>query len=104
MLTLSEKALKQASRLSRETEKDGLRVAVIGGGCSGLQYKLGWDDIKDDDVIQDYGDGFRVLIDSKSALYLTGSALEFHDDLNKSGFEVVNPNAANSCGCGKSFS
>ena len=91
------------AKLSKATEKDGLRVAITGGGCSGLQYKLGWDDIKDTDVIQDYEGGFRVLIDQKSAFYLEGSTLEFHDDLNRSGFEVVNPNASSTCGCGKSF-
>jgi len=104
VIKVTEKALSQVVKLSKETEKDGLRVAVVGGGCSGLQYRLGWDDIKEDDIIQDYDSGIRVLIDQKSAPFLVDSTLDFHDGLNKSGFEVINPNAANSCGCGKSFS
>ena len=105
MLAVTEKAQQQAEQLRESTEdsKDGLRVAVMGGGCSGLQYKLGWDEAKEDDVIQEYPNGVKILVDPKSAPLLVGSTLEFHDELNRSGFEVVNPNSCGTCGCGKSF-
>lgn len=89
---------------SRETEpKDGLRIAVVGGGCSGLQYKLGWDSANESDYIQTY-EGLCLIVDPKSAPFLVGATLEFHDGLDKSGFEIQNPNAKESCGCGNSFS
>lgn len=86
----------------QETRKDGLRVAVIGGGCSGKSYKLGWDDVKERDLTHSY-DGLIVMVDPKSAEQLKGATLEFHDGLEKSGFEVINPQASSTCGCGKSF-
>lgn len=91
--------------LLKESEpKDGLRVAVIGGGCSGLLYKLGWDNVNESDEVYQYENGVKVLVDEKSALYLLGSQLEYYDDINRSGFDVTNPNASSTCGCGKSFS
>jgi len=86
----------------QETRKDGLRIAVVGGGCSGKSYKLGIDDVKESDHIQSY-DGLIVMVDPKSAAQLKGATLEFHDGLEKSGFEVINPSAESTCGCGKSF-
>ncbi len=84
-------------------ETHGLRMRVIGGGCSGLQYQLGFDDrVSDADEVIEAG-GVRVFVDEKSALYLAGSALDFVDTLQESGFKVVNPNAKDSCGCGQSF-
>lgn len=81
----------------------GLRMKVIGGGCSGLQYQLGFDDrITDVDEVVEAG-GVRVFVDEKSALYLAGSVLDYVDTLQESGFKVVNPNAKTSCGCGQSF-
>jgi len=81
----------------------GLRMKVIGGGCSGLQYQLGFDDrITDVDEVVEAG-GVRVFVDEKSALYLAGSVLDYIDTLQESGFKVVNPNAKTSCGCGQSF-
>lgn len=112
VIQLTPKAIKKIKEVLGEktskskTDEFGLRIAVIGGGCSGLQYSLSVDrmgDIKEDDLVQEYDENFRVLVDSKSALFLTGSTLEFYDDLNKSGFDVINPNASNPCGCGKSF-
>ena len=80
-----------------------LRVAVVGGGCSGLQYKM---DLQDGpasrDILVETG-GVRVVVDPKSALYVTGSELDFVDAL-EGGFKVKNPNAATSCSCGESFS
>jgi len=80
----------------------GLRIAVIGGGCSGLQYKLGLDAPSAEDDVQEQ-DGSVVIIDEKSALYLVGSTLDFLDTVQESGFKIDNPNATAKCGCGKSF-
>lgn len=106
ILKLTETAQTQAKSLLTKdpTNKSGLRVKVIGGGCSGLQYKLGWDDPTEDDLEYTYPNGLRVFVDPKSAPFLVGSTLEYHDNLDRSGFEVINPNAQNTCGCGKSFS
>lgn len=79
-------------------------MAVIGGGCSGLQYKLGWDNAKETDNIHEYEGGPTVLVDPKSAELLQGCTLEFHNSIEAQGFEVKNPNATACCGCGNSFS
>jgi len=84
-------------------ESGGLRVAVIGGGCSGLQYKM---DLIDGPANRDIlveSAGVRVVIDPKSALFVTGSELDFSDDLQSGGFKVTNPNAVVTCSCGESF-
>jgi iron-sulfur cluster assembly protein len=93
------------SLLTRQGRPQGvLRVAVIGGGCSGLQYKM---DLQDGpanrDILVETG-GVRVVVDPKSALYVTGSELDYVDALQGGGFKVNNPNAASSCSCGESFS
>ncbi|CAG1007554.1 hypothetical protein MYXO_03602 [Myxococcaceae bacterium] len=81
----------------------GLRMKVVGGGCSGLQYQLGFDErFGDADEVIEAG-GVRVVVDEKSALYLSGSVLDYVDSLQESGFKIVNPNAKSSCGCGQSF-
>jgi iron-sulfur cluster assembly protein len=104
IIKLTPAAQQQAKALlSKEVSKEALRIAVIGGGCSGLQYKLGWDNSKENDMVFEYENGLKVLIDDKSALFLLDSILEYHNDIDRSGFEVINPNAKNSCGCGKSF-
>jgi iron-sulfur cluster assembly protein len=95
-------------RLNSLLEKQGrpegaLRVAVIGGGCSGLQYKM---DLVDGPVPRDilvHSAGVRVVIDPKSALFVSGSVLDFSDELQKGGFKVTNPNAVAHCSCGESF-
>jgi iron-sulfur cluster assembly protein len=106
IIKLTSKAQKQAKELldKEKAPKDGLRIAVIGGGCSGLRYQLGFDEPKETDTTHEYENGLVVFIDDKSALYLVGSELEFHDDINRCGFEVTNPNATTRCGCGESFS
>jgi len=82
----------------------GLRVAVVGGGCSGLQYKM---DLQDGpanrDILVESG-GIKVVVDPKSALYVSGSELDYVEALQGGGFKVTNPNAASSCSCGESFS
>ena len=105
LLKLSTKAgSKIASLLQRQGRpQGGLRVAVIGGGCSGLQYKMDLVDGPANRDIMIETQGVRVLIDPKSALFVSGSELDFSDDLQKGGFKVTNPNAAAHCSCGESF-
>ncbi len=84
-------------------ESHGLRLKVVGGGCSGLRYELAFDDeVGEEDTELDQG-GIRVIVDEKSALYLVGTTLDFVDTLQESGFKMLNPNAKNTCGCGESF-
>ena len=106
LLKVSEEAgNKVRSLLERQGRPGGvLRVAVVGGGCSGLQYKL---DLQDapahrDILVESYG--IRVVVDPKTALYVTGSQLDYADKLEDGGFKVNNPNAASTCSCGESFS
>ena len=84
-------------------EQGGLRVAVVGEGCSGLQYKMDLVDGPADRDIMVESAGVRVVIDPKSALFVTGSELDFSDDLQSGGFKVSNPNAVVTCSCGESF-
>jgi iron-sulfur cluster assembly protein len=95
---------KVSSLLTKQGRPAGvLRVAVVGGGCSGLQYKM---DLQDQPANRDIlveTAGVRVVVDPKSALYVTGSELDYLDAL-EGGFKVKNPNAATSCSCGESFS
>jgi len=98
-------ARKVSSLLTRQGRAHGvLRVAVVGGGCSGLQYKM---DLQDGpasrDILVESG-GVRVVVDPKSALYVTGSELDYVEALQDGGFKVKNPTAATSCSCGESFS
>jgi iron-sulfur cluster assembly protein len=83
-------------------EGQALRVKVVGGGCSGLQYKVDFDMPKPTDKVFEK-DGARVLVDMKSLLYLTGTELDYKDELMQSGFVFQNPNVKRSCGCGASF-
>ncbi|HTV62830.1 MAG TPA: iron-sulfur cluster assembly accessory protein [Verrucomicrobiae bacterium] len=97
-------ARKVSSLLTKQGRPTGvLRVAVVGGGCSGLQYKMDLQDAPANrDILVESG-GVRVVVDPKSALYVTGSELDYHDALD-GGFKVKNPNAATTCSCGESFS
>ncbi len=106
LIKLTENAAKKVgSLLTKQGRPNGvLRVAVIGGGCSGLQYKM---DLQDQPANRDIlvqSAGIRVVVDPKSALYVTGSELDYLDALQDGGFKVKNPNAATSCSCGESFS
>ena len=95
---------KLVSLLQKQGRPQGaLRVAVIGGGCSGLQYKM---DLVDGPANRDIlvqSENVRVVVDPKSALFVSGSLLDFSDDLQKGGFKVTNPNAVAHCSCGESF-
>jgi len=96
---------KVGALLTKQGRPNGvLRVAVVGGGCSGLQYKM---DLQDGPANRDFlveSAGVRVVVDPKSALYVTGSELDYVEALQEGGFKVKNPNAATSCSCGESFS
>ncbi len=84
-------------------ENGALRVAVVGGGCSGLQYKMDLVDGPANRDIMVVSGEVRVVIDPKSALFVSGSELDFSDDLQQGGFKVTNPNAVVTCSCGESF-
>ena len=104
---ISDKARAKVEELMQEAQLDEthfLRVSVVGGGCSGLSYKLDFDnEIKPmDQVFEDKG--IRMVTDLKSFLYLVNTELDFSDGLNGKGFHFINPNASRSCGCGESFS
>lgn len=106
LVTITQKAKDQIKTIFKADESNaskGLRLAVTGGGCSGLQYKIEFSDAKEHDNTIDL-DGIKVLIDPKSSIYLKDIVLDFQDGLNGKGFIFDNPNAKNTCGCGESFS
>ncbi len=108
MIQVTEKAISEIKRIQEKdpTATDSvLRVMVVGGGCSGMSYKLGFDNqpvTAADKVFEK--DGVKVVCDAKSYLYLSGTELDFTDGLNGTGFVFNNPNAKRTCGCGSSFS
>jgi iron-sulfur cluster assembly protein len=98
-------ARKVTTLLVKQGRPNGvLRVAVVGGGCSGLQYKMDLQDAPANRDILVQSGGIKVVVDPKSALYVTGSELDYVEALQDGGFKVKNPNAATSCSCGESFS
>lgn len=106
MITVSENAKQKAINLMREDNKPEdsfIRVGVEGGGCSGLTYKLEFDNqVKEgDQVFEDKG--LKIVVDKKSFLYLVGTELDYSGGLNGRGFIFINPNASRTCGCGESF-
>jgi iron-sulfur cluster assembly accessory protein len=105
LIKLTDKASRQLhSLLEKQGRANGaLRLAVIGGGCSGLQYKMDLVDGPVDRDIMVQSGNVRVVVDPKSALFVSGSVLDYSDDLQKGGFQVTNPNAVSHCSCGQSF-
>lgn len=104
-VTVSARAAARISRiLAKEPGGTMLRVSVSGGGCSGFQYGFDFDRTANEDDLVVERDGARILIDSTSLIYMTGSEIDFVDDLIGQSFQVKNPNATASCGCGTSFS
>ena len=106
LIKLTSSAVGKVSKLlQRQGRPEGvLRVAVVGGGCSGLQYKMDLQDRPANrDILVESG-GVKVVVDPKSALYVTGSELDYAEALQDGGFKVNNQNAATSCSCGESFS
>ena len=107
MIYVSDKAAAKVEKLRQDAQVKGdeyfLRVSVVGGGCSGLSYKLDFDNEKKP-MDQEFEDnGVKVVTDLKSFLYLVNTTLDFSDGLNGKGFYFSNPNASRSCGCGESF-
>ncbi|MBA4852177.1 MULTISPECIES: iron-sulfur cluster assembly accessory protein [unclassified Emticicia] len=106
MVTVTEIAKNKIIELREKdglTGEHGVRVAVEGGGCSGLMYDLKFDfeTRPNDHIFED--NGIKVFVDKKSLLYLIGTELDFSDGLNGKGFQFKNPNATRTCGCGESF-
>ena len=111
-LVVTEKAASEVKRIIADQQSSGqmqekiyLRVRVVGGGCSGFQNKLDLDpqvNEKLDEVFEFHG--VPVVVDKRSHLYLENAVVDFHDDLNRRGFSITNPNAKSHCGCGSSFS
>jgi iron-sulfur cluster assembly protein len=108
MIYVSDKAKDKVSKLMQDADIESqdeyfLRVSVVGGGCSGLSYKLDFDNEQKpmDQVFED--NGVKVVTDLKSFLYLVNTTLDLSDGLNGKGFYFSNPNASRSCGCGESF-
>ena len=112
-ITLTEKAAGEVRRIIGEQQNGGngapeklyLRMRVVGGGCSGFQHKLDLDPVmnpKLDEVFEFHG--VPVVVNKRSLLYLGDAQVDFHDDLNRRGFSITNPNAKSTCGCGSSFS
>ena len=110
-ILITNDAIEQISfLLKNQTEKKALRVGVRSGGCSGMSYTMdfiGGDKINSDDKVYDYSlsseQTFKVVCDPKSLLYIYGMQLDFSKDLIGGGFNFVNPNASQTCGCGSSF-
>lgn len=106
MITVSDKAKSRVEQLMQQEHLGSdyfLRVSVTGGGCSGLSYKLDFDNESQagDQFFEDKG--VKIAVDMKSFLYLFGTELDFSDGLNGKGFNFINPNASRTCGCGESF-
>lgn len=108
MIFISDKAKGKVEELMAEAHIEGqpdffLRVSVVGGGCSGLSYKMDFDNQSKpaDQVFEDKG--IKIVTDLKSFLYLVNTTLEYTDGLNGKGFHFNNPNASRSCACGESF-
>jgi iron-sulfur cluster assembly protein len=107
MVSVSDKAAERIIELRKKeglTEDFNVRVAVEGGGCSGLMYNLDFaSELKTTDMVFE-DKGVKIMVDKKSILYLAGTELDFSDGLNGKGFQFKNPNASRTCGCGESFS
>ena len=104
VIQLTPAAVEQVRLIQGQPENAGkaLRVYVEQGGCSGMQYGMTFDEPRDGDLLADQA-GVRALVDAFSAKYLRGALVDFSDELTGGGFKLINPNAKQSCGCGKSF-
>jgi len=106
LITITERARREIRAIfdrERPSADTALRLGVIGGGCSGLSYEMEFDELRPNDNLLEF-DGFAVVLDPKSSIYLKGITLDFQDGLKGKGFVFTNPNATNTCGCGESFS
>lgn len=105
IVNLTEAAARKARELLEQSDSpgDALRVRVRNGGCSGMRYELVFDGEQREDDTAFEQHGLRVVVDAESATYLKDTTVDFHDGLDRSGFEIRNPNASSTCGCGESF-
>jgi len=99
----AEQEIRSIFQREQPEEGTGLRLGVVGGGCSGLSYEMEFSETRSNDNVLSF-EGFRVLLDPKSAIYLKDVTLDFEDGLMGKGFVFKNPSATNTCGCGDSFS
>ena len=106
ILSLTEKAITEVKGMiiAQKLGEVSLRIGVAAGGCSGMTYELHFDQSIDPKDLSFEADGLRIVVDPKSAEFLTGMTLDFSTDLVGGGFKFINPNAKRSCGCGESFS
>ncbi len=104
LVGLTDRAGREVKSLLTQPDHAGkhFRVYVEQGGCSGMQYGMIFDEQRDGDIVGEQG-GVKVLVDAFSAQYLRGTQVDFSDELTGGGFKISNPNAKQSCGCGKSF-
>jgi len=100
---VTERAFQRLAQINADRDGVPLRVAVLGGGCSGFQYDIRFDQPEDDDLILE-SKGQRVVVDPVSLPFLAGAVIDFTDELIGARFVIENPNASSSCGCGTSFS
>ncbi|MFQ5601390.1 MAG: iron-sulfur cluster insertion protein ErpA [Candidatus Krumholzibacteriia bacterium] len=106
MITLTETAVGRIKEIIAETpdaQGKAMRLYVQGGGCAGFEYAFAFDDMRDDDTVTRH-DGFELVVDPMSAVYLMGVNIDYVEDLSGAGFRFQNPNSTGACGCGKSFS
>lgn len=105
-ITLTKKAEEKVKEILSEQQESfaGLRLQVVGGGCSGFQYRMGFDKNYNEtnDAVFEF-DGLKVFVDKTSLLYIDGSEVDYIEGLHGSGFKFNNPNVAGTCGCGESF-
>ncbi len=106
MITISDKGAEKVHEFLSAQEADvsmaGLRVGVRGGGCSGFQYQLAFDEQRDGDIVFE-SHGLKLLVDEESLPFVRGSMIDYEESLQGAGFKVTNPNVVAACGCGSSF-
>lgn len=105
MINVTDDAVRQLRVLLKDkadAAQKGLRVQIVKGGCSGLNYEMSLDEKRPGDAVVER-DGVEFYVDAESAAYLRDATLDFRDGLTAAGFQIVNPNAARTCGCGSSF-
>ncbi|HXQ00550.1 MAG TPA: iron-sulfur cluster insertion protein ErpA [Solirubrobacteraceae bacterium] len=106
MISITDKGAEKVREFLDAQQADvalaGLRVGVRGGGCSGFQYQLAFDEQRDEDIVfEDHG--LKLLVDSESLQFVSGSVIDYQESLQGAGFKVENPNVVAACGCGSSF-
>ncbi|HEX5033318.1 MAG TPA: iron-sulfur cluster assembly accessory protein [bacterium] len=106
MIQLTDRAIEQAKQIASNNQKAnfGLRIGITGGGCSGLSYKMDFEEKPGENDRVFEMNGLKIFVDPKAYLYLNNMTIDYHSDMMSSGFTFTNPNAKSTCGCGTSFS